>query len=122
MTVTATGSWSRALFESARTLLDLGNRLAAKNRDVETLLLQQARANTEPQEGPDAHAQWCRSDRLRRVCAARPPGGRRKARRSSSTSATLMARWTVPLYWSASSRALEHMLRQRRCRPRYRGG
>ncbi len=42
---------SRALFESASDLLDLKETLAAKNRDAETLLLQQARVNTELQEG-----------------------------------------------------------------------
>ena len=44
-------SSSRALFESASDLLDLKETLAAKNRDAETLLLQQARVNTELQEG-----------------------------------------------------------------------
>lgn len=42
---------SRALFESASDLFDLKETLAAKNRDAETLLLQQARVNTELQEG-----------------------------------------------------------------------
>ncbi len=42
---------SRALFESASDLLDLKETLATKNRDAETLLLQQARVNTELQEG-----------------------------------------------------------------------
>ncbi|MGQ7959785.1 Hpt domain-containing protein [Pseudomonas sp. SP16.1] len=42
---------SRALFESASDLLDLKETLAAKNRDAVTLLLQQARVNTELQEG-----------------------------------------------------------------------
>ena len=42
---------SRALFESASDLLDLKETLAARNRDAETLLLQQARVNTELQEG-----------------------------------------------------------------------
>ncbi|MGG2510527.1 Hpt domain-containing protein [Pseudomonas aeruginosa] len=42
---------SRALFESASDLLELKETLAAKNRDAETLLLQQARVNTELQEG-----------------------------------------------------------------------
>ena len=42
---------SRALFESASDLLDLKETLAARNRDSETLLLQQARVNTELQEG-----------------------------------------------------------------------
>ena len=42
---------SRALFESASDLLDLKETLAGKNRDAETLLLQQARVNTELQEG-----------------------------------------------------------------------
>lgn len=42
---------SRALFESASDLLDLKETLAVKNRDAETLLLQQARVNTELQEG-----------------------------------------------------------------------
>ncbi|MBN0654270.1 hypothetical protein JTM24_36930, partial [Pseudomonas aeruginosa] len=42
---------SRALFESASDLLDLKETLAAKNRDAETMLLQQARVNTELQEG-----------------------------------------------------------------------
>lgn len=42
---------SRALFESASDLLDLKETLAAKNRDAETLLLQQSRVNTELQEG-----------------------------------------------------------------------
>ena len=42
---------SRALFESASDLLELKETLAAKNRDAETLLLQQSRVNTELQEG-----------------------------------------------------------------------
>ncbi len=42
---------SRALFESSSDLLDLKGTLAARNRDAETLLLQQARVNTELQEG-----------------------------------------------------------------------
>jgi chemosensory pili system protein ChpA (sensor histidine kinase/response regulator) len=42
---------SRALFESASDLLDLKETLTARNRDAETLLLQQARVNTELQEG-----------------------------------------------------------------------
>src|SRR5690606_38520441 len=42
---------SRALFESASDLPDLQETLAARNRDAETLLLQQARVNTELQEG-----------------------------------------------------------------------
>ncbi|MBF0673637.1 Hpt domain-containing protein [Pseudomonas sp.] len=42
---------SRALFESASDLFDLKETLATKNRDAETLLLQQARVNTELQEG-----------------------------------------------------------------------
>ncbi|UVE18130.1 Hpt domain-containing protein [Pseudomonas sp. LS44] len=42
---------SRALFESSSDLLDLKETLAARNRDAETLLLQQARVNTELQEG-----------------------------------------------------------------------
>ncbi|WP_324732274.1 hybrid sensor histidine kinase/response regulator [Pseudomonas paeninsulae] len=42
---------SRALFESASDLLDLKETLAMRNRDAETLLLQQARVNTELQEG-----------------------------------------------------------------------
>jgi len=42
---------SRALFESASDLLDLKETLAARGRDAETLLLQQARVNTELQEG-----------------------------------------------------------------------
>ncbi|MCY1277830.1 Sensor histidine kinase RcsC [compost metagenome] len=42
---------SRALFESASDFLDLKETLAARNRDAETLLLQQARVNTELQEG-----------------------------------------------------------------------
>jgi chemosensory pili system protein ChpA (sensor histidine kinase/response regulator) len=42
---------SRALFESASDLIDLKETLASKNRDAETLLLQQARVNTELQEG-----------------------------------------------------------------------
>ena len=42
---------SRALFESASDLLDLKETLALKNRDAETLLLQQSRVNTELQEG-----------------------------------------------------------------------
>ncbi|MEN0106708.1 MAG: Hpt domain-containing protein, partial [Pseudomonas sp.] len=37
---------SRALFESASDLLELKETLAARNRDAETLLLQQARVNT----------------------------------------------------------------------------
>jgi chemosensory pili system protein ChpA (sensor histidine kinase/response regulator) len=42
---------SRALFESASDLLDLKETLATRHRDAETLLLQQARVNTELQEG-----------------------------------------------------------------------
>ncbi|WP_022967315.1 Hpt domain-containing protein [Denitrificimonas caeni] len=42
---------SRALFESSSDLLDLKETLAVRNRDAETLLLQQARVNTELQEG-----------------------------------------------------------------------
>ena len=42
---------SRALFESASDLLDLKETLAQRTRDAETLLLQQARVNTELQEG-----------------------------------------------------------------------
>lgn len=42
---------SRALFESSSDLLDLKETLAARSRDAETLLLQQARVNTELQEG-----------------------------------------------------------------------
>ncbi len=42
---------SRSLFESASDLLDLKETLATKSRDAETLLLQQARVNTELQEG-----------------------------------------------------------------------
>ena len=42
---------SRSLFESASDLLDLKETLAAKSRDAETLLVQQARVNTELQEG-----------------------------------------------------------------------
>ena len=42
---------SRSLFESASDLLDLKETLAARNRDAETLLLQQARVNSELQEG-----------------------------------------------------------------------
>ncbi|WP_304639206.1 Hpt domain-containing protein [Pseudomonas sp.] len=42
---------SRSLFESASDLLDLKETLAAKSRDAETLLIQQARVNTELQEG-----------------------------------------------------------------------
>ena len=42
---------SRSLFESASDLIDLKETLAAKSRDAETLLLQQARVNTELQEG-----------------------------------------------------------------------
>ncbi|MEH6501595.1 MAG: Hpt domain-containing protein [Pseudoalteromonas distincta] len=42
---------SRSLFESASDLLDLKETMAAKSRDAETLLLQQARVNTELQEG-----------------------------------------------------------------------
>jgi chemosensory pili system protein ChpA (sensor histidine kinase/response regulator) len=42
---------SRALFESASDLLDLKETLALRYRDAETLLLQQARVNTELQEG-----------------------------------------------------------------------
>ncbi len=42
---------SRSLFESASDLLDLKETLSAKSRDAETLLLQQARVNTELQEG-----------------------------------------------------------------------
>ena len=42
---------SRALFESSSDLLDLKETLAARTRDAETLLLQQARVNTELQEG-----------------------------------------------------------------------
>ena len=42
---------SRSLFESASDLLDLKETLATKSRDAETLLVQQARVNTELQEG-----------------------------------------------------------------------
>lgn len=42
---------SRSLFESSSDLLDLKETLAARTRDAETLLLQQARVNTELQEG-----------------------------------------------------------------------
>src|SRR5690606_22496745 len=42
---------SRSLFESASDMLDLKETLAAKSRAAETLLLQQARVNTELQEG-----------------------------------------------------------------------
>ncbi|WOD11120.1 Hpt domain-containing protein [Pseudomonas sp. NyZ704] len=42
---------SRSLFESASDLLDLKETMATKSRDAETLLLQQARVNTELQEG-----------------------------------------------------------------------
>ena len=42
---------SRALFESSSDLLDLKETLAVRSRDAETLLLQQARVNTELQEG-----------------------------------------------------------------------
>jgi chemosensory pili system protein ChpA (sensor histidine kinase/response regulator) len=42
---------SRALFESASDLLELKETLVARSRDAQTLLLQQARVNTELQEG-----------------------------------------------------------------------
>jgi len=42
---------SRSLMESAYDLLDLKNTLSDKNRDTETLLLQQSRINTDLQEG-----------------------------------------------------------------------
>ncbi|MCX4026665.1 Hpt domain-containing protein [Endozoicomonas sp. SM1973] len=42
---------SRSLFESASDLMDLKDALTDKNRDAETLLLQQSRVNTELQEG-----------------------------------------------------------------------
>lgn len=42
---------SRSLFESASDLFDLKETMAAKSRNAETLLLQQARVNTELQEG-----------------------------------------------------------------------
>ncbi|AMB84059.1 hybrid sensor histidine kinase/response regulator [Pseudomonas agarici] len=42
---------SRALFESASDLLDLKETLAERNQDAKNLLLQQARVNTELQEG-----------------------------------------------------------------------
>ncbi|MCO5786782.1 hybrid sensor histidine kinase/response regulator [Pseudomonas sp. G11-1] len=42
---------SRSLFESASDMLDLKETLATRSRDAETLLLQQARVNTELQEG-----------------------------------------------------------------------
>ncbi|UZJ43334.1 Hpt domain-containing protein [Marinimicrobium sp. C6131] len=42
---------SRSLMESASDLLDLKNTLSDKNRDTETLLLQQSRINTDLQEG-----------------------------------------------------------------------
>src|SRR5690625_5302278 len=42
---------SRSLIESASDLLDLKSTLADKNRDTETLLLQQSRINTDLQEG-----------------------------------------------------------------------
>ena len=42
---------SRSLFESASDMFDLKETLASRSRDAETLLLQQARVNTELQEG-----------------------------------------------------------------------
>ncbi|MCD5995045.1 Hpt domain-containing protein [Pseudomonas sp. CDFA 602] len=42
---------SRALFESASDLMDLKETLGTRSRDAETLLAQQARVNTELQEG-----------------------------------------------------------------------
>ncbi len=42
---------SRALLESASDLVDLRNTVVDKSRDMETLLLQQSRVNTELQEG-----------------------------------------------------------------------
>ncbi len=42
---------SRSLLESASDLIDIKNTLADKSRDMETLLVQQARINTELQEG-----------------------------------------------------------------------
>ncbi|KGS10842.1 hypothetical protein OA77_30340, partial [Pseudomonas coronafaciens] len=42
---------SRALFESASDLMDIKETLGARNRDAETLLSQQARVNTQLQEG-----------------------------------------------------------------------
>jgi len=42
---------SRALFESASDLLDLKETLAGRNQDAENLLVQQARVNTQLQEG-----------------------------------------------------------------------
>ena len=42
---------SRALFESASDLLDLKETLAARNQEAQTLLVQQARVNTDLQEG-----------------------------------------------------------------------
>ena len=42
---------SRSLFESASDMLDLKETLASRSRDAQTLLLQQARVNTELQEG-----------------------------------------------------------------------
>ena len=42
---------SRSLLESASDLVDIKNTLADKSRDMETLLVQQARINTELQEG-----------------------------------------------------------------------
>ena len=42
---------SRSLFESASDMLDLKETLATRSRNAETLLLQQARVNTELQEG-----------------------------------------------------------------------
>ncbi|WP_249679304.1 Hpt domain-containing protein [Pseudomonas abieticivorans] len=42
---------SRALFESASDLLDLQETLSARNHEAQTLLMQQARVNTDLQEG-----------------------------------------------------------------------
>jgi chemosensory pili system protein ChpA (sensor histidine kinase/response regulator) len=42
---------SRSLLESASDLIDIKNTLAEKSRDMETLLVQQSRINTELQEG-----------------------------------------------------------------------
>jgi chemosensory pili system protein ChpA (sensor histidine kinase/response regulator) len=42
---------SKSLYESASDLMDIKGTLIEKARDTETLLLQQARLNTEMQEG-----------------------------------------------------------------------
>ena len=87
---------SRALFESASDLLDLKETLAGKNRDAETLLLQQARVNTELQEGL-MRTRMVPFDRSGAALAADCPAGcwRAWANRSNSMSAMPKVKWPV---------------------------